>query len=303
MPENYAFDRLTDWQVNADMDEEVIARIVRSDGAELTADETDWGLTTINGADAPEYELFTEKNATGDGDTITGKRVAARDLELGAAVMDTTFNAILRDRARRFFSPKHTYKVYLTYMGTTYWLAAELKAFKAPSDPITQKQTWSAYFLAVEPYWRSVDDFGQDIAAATPRWGFPYMDNPKYGVLVAVSNFSRQVVFDYDGDAPAFPVLVLSADDEVRNPKVVKDGTFIRLIDTLQKGDTVTITTNPRRISITKNGKNVLNKVDRASNFTGMQMTPGDNTVRYEADYGDNNLHVVIRYNKQYLGV
>lgn len=285
------------------MDEEVIARIVRSDGAELTADETDWGLTSIDGAAAPEYELFTEKNATDDGETITGKRVAARDLELEAAVMDTRLNNVLRDHAKRFFNPKYTYKVYLTYMGTTYWLAAELAAFRAPNTQIYQPQTWSAYFLAANPYWQSIDDFGQDIAAITPRWGFPYMDNPDFGVLVDVANFARRVVFDYDGDAPAYPTITITADDAVTNPKIIKDGVFVRLIDTLEKGDVVIITTNPRSIRITKNGQNILNKVDRASNFAGMQMSPGTNIVSYEADYGDNNLHVVIQYNKQYLGV
>lgn len=285
------------------MDEEVIARIVRSDGAELTADETDWGLTSIDGAASPEYELFTEKNATDDGETITGKRVAARDLELEAAVMDARLNNVLRDHAKRFFNPKYTYKVYLTYMGTTYWLAAELAAFRAPNTQIYQPQTWSAYFLAANPYWQSIDDFGQDIAAITPRWGFPYMDNPDFGVLVDVANFARRVVFDYDGDAPAYPTITITVDDAVTNPKIIKDGVFVRLIDTLEKGDVVIITTNPRSIRITKNGQNILNKVDRASNFSGMQMSPGTNIVSYEADYGDNNLHVVIRYNKQYLGV
>lgn len=285
------------------MDRDVIARIVRDDGAELIADETDWGLTRIDGAAAPEYEIFSEKNATEDGDTVTGKRVAARDLELEAAVMDTSLNDVLRDRAKRFFSPKHTYKVYLTYMGTTLWLSAELAAFKAPNAQIDQPQTWSAYFLAANPYWQSIDDFGQDIAAITPRWGFPYMDNPTYGVLVAVANFARQVIFDYDGDVPAYPTITLTADDEVTNPKIVKDGAFVRLIDELVEGDVVVITTNPRSIGITKNGKNVLNKVDRASNFGAMRMQPGTNTVSYEADHGDNNLHVVIRYTKQYLGV
>ena len=285
------------------MDEDVIARIVRDDGAELTIDDTDWGLTAIDGAAAPTYEIFTENNATGDGDTVTGKRVAARDLQLDAAVRNTRNNSVLRSRALRFFSPKHTYKVYLTYMGTTYWLAAELKAFKAPNTQIYKPQTLSAYFLAVESYWQSVDDFGQDIAAVTPRWGFPYMDHPTFGVLVDVANYARKVVFEYDGDAPAYPVLTITADDEVVNPKIVKDGYFVRLLDTLHKGDTVRITTNPRKIRITKNGENVLNKVDRASNFTGMQMQPGTNTVSYEADYGDNQMHVVLQYNKQYLGV
>ena len=285
------------------MDRDVIARIRRSDGAELVADETDWGLTRIDGAAAPECELFTEKNAADDGDTVTGKRVAARDLELEAAVMDTRLNDVLRNRAKHFFNSKYTYKVYLTYMGTTYWLAAELAAFKAPNSQIDQIQTWSAYFLAVNPYWQSVDDFGRDIAAITPRWGFPYMDHPNFGVLVDVANFARQVIFDYDGDVPAYPTITITADDAVINPRIVKDGAFVRLIDTLNAGDTVVITTNPRGIRITKNGENVLNKVDRASNFVAMQMQPGTNTVSYEADYGDNNLHVVIRYNKQYLGV
>lgn len=283
------------------MDTDVIARIVRSDEAELVVDETDWGLTAIDGADAAKYELFTEKNGFGDGDTLTGKRVAARDLELKAAVMDAGRNAELRQRAKRFFNPKYTYRVYLTYMGTTAWVEAELEAFQAPSKQIVLPQEFSVYFLATDPYWKSVDDFGQDIAAITPRWGFPYMDHPDYGVLVDIANFERSVNFIYDGDAPSYPVITLTADDRVTNPKIVNGSAFVRLIDELEKGDVVELSTRPPRIE--KNGQNVLNKVDRSSNFAGLAMQPGTNVYRYEADYGDNSLHVVIRYYKQYLGV
>ncbi len=283
------------------MDTDVIARIVRSDEAELVVDETDWGLTAIDGADAAKYELFTEKNGFGDGDTLTGKRVAARDLELKAAVMDAGRNAELRQRAKRFFNPKYTYRVYLTYMGTTVWVEAELEAFQAPSKQIDLPQEFSVYFLATDPYWKSVDDFGQDIAAITPRWGFPYMDHPDYGVLVDIANFERSVNFIYDGDAPSYPVITLTADDRVTNPKIVNGSAFVRLIDELEKGDVVELSTRPPRIE--KNGQNVLNKVDRSSNFAGLAMQPGTNVYRYEADYGDNSLHVVIRYYKQYLGV
>lgn len=285
------------------IDRVVKAKIIRDDGAELMADGTDWLLTDINGADAPTYELFTEDNATDDGVTVTGKHVKSRDLQLDAKTMSVINGPILRASAKSLFNPKHTYKVYLTYMGTTHWLEAELVAHKVPNKKINLPQTWSAYFLAANPYWQSVDDFGQDIAAITPRWGFPYMDHPTYGVLVDVANFARQVIFDYDGDVPAYPTITITADDAVTNPKIVKDGAFVRLIDTMAAEDTVVIVTNPRGIRVVKNGVNVLNKVDRASNFAGLQMQPGTNTVSYEADYGDNNLHVVIRYNKQYLGV
>ena len=285
------------------MDNYVGARIVRSDGAEFSADGADWLLTKINGASSPGYELFTEKNGSGDGDTVTGKRVKSRELELEATCLDPSVNDILRRQALAFFNPKYTYKVYLSYMGTTHWLEAELSSHDVPNRKLRQPQTWSAYFLAAEPYWQSVDDFGQDIAAETPRWGFPYMDHPARGTLVSVYNFEREVVFEYDGDAPASPTITLTADGDVTNPKLVRDGAFVRLIDTLTAGDTVVITTAPRAIGVTKNGANVLNRIDRASDFTALRLVPGMNRVRYEADYGDNHLHAVIRYTKQYLGV
>lgn len=287
------------------LDTYVAARFVRSDAAELIADGTDWLLTpgTVDGVCKPAFNLYTEDNAAGDGAVVTGKRVAARDLSVSASSMRIANNAVLRARASSFFNPKYTFKIYLTYQGRTRWISAELAGVDLPTDMVCVPQTFTATFLAANPYWQSVDDFGQDIAAITPRWGFPYLDHPTLGVLVDIANFARSVVFEYDGDVPAYPTITITADAEVTNPKIVKDTAFVRLIDTLNAGDILRITTNPRDIRITKNGQNVLNKVDRASNFTGMQMQPGTNTVSYEADYGDNNLHVVIRYNKQYLGV
>lgn len=283
--------------------QDVTARIVRSDGAELLLDETNWGLTGVEGAAAPNIELFTADLASGDGSIITGKRVASRDLVLSADVMDTRSNAALRHSAIAFANHRFSFKVYFTYLGCTRWLAADLAAFRCPVVGIAEKQSLSLHFLATAPYWQSMDDFGQDIAAITPRWGFPYMDNPTFGMVVDVVNFARQVVFDYDGDVPAYPAVTITADGDVTNPKLIKDGAFVRLLDTLHAGDTVHLSTDPRRIRIEKNGQNVLHKVDRASNFRAMAMQPGTNTVSYAADHGDNHLHVVLRYNKQYLGV
>ena len=284
------------------MDEAVVARFVRDDGAELVADETDWGLTKIEGADAPKLQIFTEDNAVGDGSTVTGKKVSERDLQIEAEVMDAAQNDALRWRATEFFNPKRTYKVYLTYMGRTRWIEGELSAFKAPTGFIHDKQSFSAYFLCPNPYWQSVDDFGQDIASETARWGFPYMDNPDYGVLVSYYNYDRKVVFQYPGDVPAYPSAILQAEGQVTNPKLIKDDAYIRILDTMEAGDVIEIVFFPY-VRVRKNGENILNKVDRTSNFAGMQMQPGINTVSYAADFGDNSLHVILRYNNQYLGV
>lgn len=84
--------------------EQVRVRFVRQDGKELAADETDWGLTAIDGAAAPQYQVYTSDQARGDGSFVSGRRVAARDLEFSAAVMDAGSNAVLRKAALSFFS-------------------------------------------------------------------------------------------------------------------------------------------------------------------------------------------------------
>ena len=281
--------------------DEVSAHFVRADGKELVADETDWGLTGIDGAAAPGYQVYSSDNAVGDGSIITGRRVAARDLQLSAAVMDAGSNAVLRKAALSFFRPKVRYKVYLTYMGVTRWIAGELTAFKAPNTYVCEPQTFAAYFLCTEPYWQSVDDFGQDIAAITPCWGWPYMDHPIFGVRVAVANFAREVVFNYDGDVPSYFKATITCDGPVTNPKLIMGGSYVRVITEMQRGDALSI--DPQAARVLMNGENVLVRVDRASNFAGMQMDVGENRVSFAADVGENDMHVVIYYNKQYLGV
>ena len=283
------------------MDETVIARIVRDDGKEFLIDETSWGALKIDGIAAFEYEIFSEKKAVGDGNIITGRRVPARDLQITANVMNTAQNDILRSDAVSFFNPKYSYKVYVSYMGTSHWISGELAGFKCEAQYIWNPQEITVTFLCADPYWNSLDDFGQDIASETARWGFPYMDNPTYGVLVSTYNFSREVVFDYDGDVPGYFTAELTADDAVVNPKVIKDGVYIRILDTMQKNDKIIIDFEHARV--TKNGANILSKIDRSSSFTKIQMYPGMNRISYEADSGDNNLHVILRYYKKYLGV
>ena len=286
------------------LDTYVAARFVRSDAAELIADGSDWLLTPgkVTGVGKPSLTVFTEDNAVGDGATVTGKYVAARDLTITGTAMRVSNNAVLRARAIAFFNPKYTYKVYLTYMGRTRWISAELAGVDIPTDTVSVPQTFTVTLLAANPYWQSVEDFGQDIASETARWGFPYMDNPDYGVLVSYYNYDRKVVFNYPGDVPAYPSAILQAEGQVTNPKLSKDDAYIRILDTLEAGDVIEMVFFPY-VRVRKNGENILNKVDRTSNFAGMQMQPGINTVSYAADFGDNSLHVILRYNNQYLGV
>ena len=68
--------------------------IHRSDGQTFAMDDKPIGLLELKGVDAPAMEVFTEKNAVGDGDTVTGSRVAARDITIRAKSRGGIKNAI-----------------------------------------------------------------------------------------------------------------------------------------------------------------------------------------------------------------
>lgn len=82
--------------------------IHRSDGQTFAMDDKPIGLLELKGVDAPAMEVFTEKNAVGDGDTVTGSRVAAREITIRAKSRGGIKNAILRARAVVFFDPQYT---------------------------------------------------------------------------------------------------------------------------------------------------------------------------------------------------
>lgn len=283
------------------MKDDVSIRLIRDDGAEFYIDETDWGATKINGAEAAGYEVFVEARAAGDGDLVTGRRVKARNLEISACAMNSEQNDLLRRQAVSFFTPKHDFKIYLTYLGVTRWISGTLAAFYCPAAHILEPQELSAFFLCANPYWMSTDSFGQDIASQTARWGFPYMDHPVFKTVVSVYNYAGKVVFDYDGDAPAGFTAMITADDTVVNPAIYKDGAAIRILDTMQADDRITIDTAAKTIS--KNGENILRKLDRSSSFPTLSILPGLNEISFGADSGENDMHVVLSYFKRYAGV
>ncbi len=94
----------------------------------------------------------------------------------------------------------------------------------------------------------------------------------------------------------------------VINPSLFNINTreFIKINKTLNAGDVLECTTefsNKRIEMIRNNGsrENVFNWIDLDSEF--LQLEPGDNLLRYNADSGIDNLEVAIYYTPLYLGV
>ena len=293
--------------------------IHRSDGQTFAMDDKPIGLLELKGVDAPAMEVFTEKNAVGDGDTVTGSRVAARDITIRAKSRGGIKNAILRARAVVFFDPQYTYDVDISYDGVTRTARdCRLRAVAIPSGSLYQPLDITATFLCPYGYLDGEGGMdGVDLNSITPRLGWPYVSMMKDGVpgkarsglddapgmLFGVYNYDKTVVIHNRGSAPTWVRGVFTAmgPGTVQNPKLIHGDAFVRVLYTMNPGDVVDIDTEKRIVRI--NGVNALNKIDKASSFGSMRVDPGYSVIGFDADTNPDQLSARVYFQIRYLGV
>ena len=293
--------------------------IHRSDGQTFAMDDKPIGLLELKGVDAPAMEVFTEKNAVGDGDTVTGSRVAARDITIRAKSRGGIKNAILRARAVVFFDPQFTYDVDISYDGVTRTARdCRLKAVAIPSGSLYQPLDITATFLCPYGYLDGEGGMdGVDLNSITPRLGWPYVSMMKDGVpgkarsglddapgmLFGVYNYDKTVFIHNRGSAPTWVRGVFTAmgPGTVQNPKLIHGDAFVRVLYTMNPGDVVDIDTEKRIVRI--NGVNALNKIDKASSFGSMRVDPGYSVIGFDADTNPDQLSARVYFQIRYLGI
>lgn len=292
-------------------------RIVRDDGKEFAIDNEKWMMENDalkNWAELP-HSVSTQENAQYDGGIVTNRRISVVDRTVKAVLADWRKNAEARAEVISFFSPKHEYQAHLTYQGRTRWCGGVQYAFKCETGNIYEPCSFTWTLLSPMPFLLSEGNFGQDIALVTPHFGFPYMSAVdrvgtesrlahQKGFQVGVYNYGRSVNVANDGDVETFPRVEIKARGDVKNPLIMKDGTYyVRVLTGMEQGDVLTIDFENRPPRVTLNGASIMHMVDRSSSFTNMGFDVGANSFSYDADSGENVMSVSLYYYKRYLGI
>ena len=284
------------------MSKAVSVRFIRSDQREFSMDSTLFGITELTGADAPTVEIFKQAKAVGDGDIITGKRVAAREIQCAAKLRDPALNESVRAVAAQFFNPLYTYDAIITYSGAKRLAkGAVLKGFKAPTENVYEPLRITCTLVCPSGYLLGVENFGQDLASVTGRFGFPFISVVGKGFLFGKHNFAQTVEIINDGDADTRFVARMTFDGDVLNPALYNGTSYVRLLGTFGANDEVEIDMENYRV--TRNGANAITLVDRGSDFDAMAFAVGENQIRFDADDDSNLMHVTLLFHKRYLGV
>lgn len=248
-----------------------------------------------------DSSLTTTENYSRDGGYTEHSRLTAVDRTLKVAYMDWRNTENARASWLRFFNYGHSYNVFVTYEGVTRWARGLLKKMQV-SEP-----TESDYLLKVtltlrfdDPYWMSVEDFGQDIAIVRPTAGFPWLSPINIGTAAGIFNFSRAVTILNDGDHIAYPKLTVKFTGSVVDPVVSINDGFIKILGTYDEEDVIEIDYTHSPPTVTNNGTNIIGRCDRTSKFDNMYVLIGENVISYDAEEGTDNLSVVFSFNKLY---
>lgn len=288
------------------LDKTVKIRIVRSDSKEFNIDGTDWRIPSdgLDGFGTYENDITTVDNAVGDGGIIASDRIAPKDRTIVAKSRNPVLNDILRRVALSFFNSKFEYKLYITYMGVTRWCEGKIYKFSLPNGNVNRTMTMTITFLCPNPFLKSYDNFGKNIASVVGMCAFPYLcsvtDGTPKGITGGRFNFAQVIVLENDGDVETFCKAVFSASGDVVNPKLTVNGNYVRVLDTMQLGDVIIIDFTKNPPTVQKNGVNYIGHCDRTSAFDDMALVVGDSEIAFDADTGSNLLDVSIYYNKLY---
>lgn len=154
---------------------DVKARVIRSDGRELTLGDGDWRIPSDgleNWANLPYSVALTEIPVT-DGGMVLSKRVSSVDRTI-TAIANGKYPDRLRAEAIAFFNPKFSYEVEMTYMGRTRKCSGEQAGFKASEHNIYKKPEITWTILCADPYLTEADGLSVSMDRTLGRFGFPW---------------------------------------------------------------------------------------------------------------------------------
>lgn len=283
--------------------------IIDSKGRELILDKSHpYLLSSVEGIGVNSNISTMQGNF--DGVNITGMNIREKSLNITGSIVSNTKREMQQERAKfvSFLNPnKGSFDFIYQNDAHKKKLVGNIQAIDF-KEAVGRLQKFQIQILAPFPFWQEVSERKKEIALWTKDAYFPLIATKEKKIVFGhrVSNLICNI---YNaGDVETGMRIQLKALATVVNPSVLNIYTheFIKIMQTLQKGDVLEITTyaNNKRVVIHKadgTTKNVFNWITLDSEF--LQLAVGDNLFRYDAESGIDNIEMTIYHNPATMGV
>ena len=286
----------------------MLIRFVNENGEQFNVGKDyNWRLLKkgLENFSAFESNVTVAQDYGRNGGSLVGIRLNDKTRTIKICNVDWKNSDTTRMELQKYFIYGQKYKIYVTIGETTRWAEGVLyrMAIPEPTDE-DYKLNVTMSFKFGDPFLKSEDNFGKNIASLTPMFAFPWlsrMDKQNvYGTAVGIYNFEREVHLYNDGSYEAYPTIKITFKGIVTNPEIrINDG-FIRVLGTFNSNDEIVIDCSVSPMTVKNNGENILGKCDRESEFNNMNLQIGDNTLSFIAYSGSDDMNVFVYYYKPY---
>jgi hypothetical protein len=264
-----------------------------------------YSLQRVDGTGNLRQAINTFRAPEQDGAFYISSSLEMRNITLEGVVVGQTVDAAFdaRKRLLRAFTPKE--RGMLTFRDLQIPCVVE-EAMLTVSN-IARAPAFFISLLCPSPFFEALNETHVEIAAWLSGFHFPLEIPEDTGIEMGVRLLSQIVTVENDGDVPCGCTIIFTALGTLRNPELVNvhTGERLRLLVTMAAGETITVTTHfaGKRVVRSAGGteSNAFSLVDTGSSF--LQLQPGRNTLRYDADENMDALEIRVVFRPQFLGV
>lgn len=252
-------------------------------------------VMSIDGASANDIELSETQGVGQVGATLAAQSIQPKDITVDGAVI-----AGLEENRRAILAcvlPGVVGRLTVTQGGESWYIEGAPTRTPEFSDG-SAVQNFQFTLRCSYPYWRSGQDQNAIVAGIERLFEFPCSLAGTWWISKYTSSLLTTVY--NNGYVPIEFDLVLRATSQVTNPEVyhVEAGTYIKINKVVEDGEIITVSTVYGRKGVTlvdADGveQNGFRYLDPGSDL-GMQLAPGANTIRYDAEDNREGLQVQI---------
>lgn len=280
--------------------------IQNSLGNELDISNNDYFyLTDFSNQTFFESSLYSTTNAGYDGSIINSLTVNPRTIAFDLRIKSGVEVEDAKRYILQYLKPKKEHTIIWTRNDKVLTIQGVFQGLSMPRW--TNKVILQATFYCEVPFWADkentlweIDDIVNLHYFTTSTDDMLYFDDS--GLVMGVYDLARTRTYENYGDVETGLEITIHALGKVVNPIIYLNSpdNYIGIIDTLEEGDIVVISTERGYKDIMKNDVSILSKIAQGSTF--IQLELGTNTFSISSADGEtDNVYFSISYKQKYI--
>ena len=269
---------------------------------ELTHNDA-YAVKSILGLDPPDGIINTVRNAGQDGTVFNSAYMDERVITITLAINYPA--EINRINLYKYFKIKYPVKIRYRNGSRNVWIIGYTQSVQVAF--FDKKEGAQITVRCPNPYFNDDLTVKQEMSNITALFEFPFAIEEQDPVEMSRIELGREQSISNGSDVPIGMKIRIYASGAVVNPQIynVHTGEFLKILDEMQTGDVIEISTIRGSKSAIRYREGVKSSLIGyfAEGSVWLQLLPGENVMTMYADSGPEYMYVEITSTDQYEGV